>query len=45
MWMMPLHLHVNQKSDYDDDDKLYVGIVKQAGDMKCPECGLVVGDS
>ena len=22
MWMMPLHLHVNQKSDYDDDDGL-----------------------
>ena len=22
MWMMPLHLHVNQKSDYDDDDKV-----------------------
>ena len=21
MWMMPLHLHINQKSDYDDDDK------------------------
>ena len=20
MWVMPLHLHVNQKSDYDDDD-------------------------
>ena len=20
MWMMSLHLHVNQKSDYDDDD-------------------------
>ena len=20
MWMMPLHLHVNQKSDYDYDD-------------------------
>ena len=19
MWMMPLHLHINQKSDYDDD--------------------------
>ena len=19
MWMMPLHLHVNQKSNYDDD--------------------------
>ena len=25
MWMMmPLHLHVNQKSDYDDDDSLAV---------------------
>ena len=22
--------------------ELYVGIVKQAGDMICPECGLVV---
>ena len=22
MWMMPLHLHVNQKSDYDDDDDI-----------------------
>ena len=22
MWMMPLHLHVNQKSDYDYDDLL-----------------------
>ena len=21
MWMMPLHLHVIQKSDYDDDDE------------------------
>ena len=21
MWMMPMHLHVNQKSDYDDDDE------------------------
>ena len=20
IWMIPLHLHVNQKSDYDDDD-------------------------
>ena len=20
MWMMPLHHHVNQKSDYDDDE-------------------------
>ena len=20
VWMMPLHLHVNKKSDYDDDD-------------------------
>ena len=25
MWMMPLHLHVNQKSDYDYDDLLYEG--------------------
>ena len=28
MWMMPLHLHVNQKSDYNDDDddclKVYI---------------------
>ena len=23
MWMMPLHLHVNQKSDYDDDDAVH----------------------
>ena len=22
-WMMPLHLHVNQKSDYDDDDDVF----------------------
>ena len=22
MWMMPLHLHVNQKSDYDYDDDI-----------------------
>ena len=22
MWMMPLHLHVNQKSDYDDDERV-----------------------
>ena len=22
MWMMPLHLHVNQKCDYDDDEVL-----------------------
>ena len=21
MWMMPLHLHVNQKSDYDDEKR------------------------
>ena len=21
LWMMPLHLHVNKKSDYDDDDE------------------------
>ena len=24
MWMMPLHLHINQKSDYDDDDELLI---------------------
>ena len=23
MWMMPLHLHVNQKSDYDYDDDMF----------------------
>ena len=23
MWMMPLHLHVNQKSDYDYDDMIH----------------------
>ena len=22
MWMLPLYLHVNQKSDYDDDDMM-----------------------
>ena len=22
MWMMPLHLHVNKKTDYDDDDSI-----------------------
>ena len=27
MWMMPLHLHVNKKSDYDDDDLLVPGQV------------------
>ena len=26
MWMMPLHLHVNQKSDYDDDG-LFIGCI------------------
>ena len=24
MWMLPLYLHVNQKSDYDDDDMRYM---------------------
>ena len=24
MWMMPLHLHVNQKSDYDESDYEYM---------------------
>ena len=29
MWMLPLYLHVNQKSDYDDDDmsKLQMQII------------------
>ena len=27
MWMMPLHLHVNQKSDYDDDDDIIIQFV------------------
>ena len=26
MWMMPLHLHVNQKSDYDYDDMAQVNV-------------------
>ena len=25
MWMLPLYLHVNQKSDYDDDDMICIG--------------------
>ena len=25
MWMLPLYLHVNQKSDYDDDDTMFKG--------------------
>ena len=25
IWMMPLHLHVNQKSDYDGDDDDHIG--------------------
>ena len=24
MWMRPLHLHVNEKSDYDDDDIIII---------------------
>ena len=24
MWMLPLHLHDNQKSNYDDDDDNYM---------------------
>ena len=28
MWLMPLHLHVNQKSDYDDDDDIYKYVCK-----------------
>ena len=25
MWMLPLYLHINQKSDYDDDDTMFKG--------------------
>ena len=31
MWMMPMHLHVNQKSDYDDDES---NTVSEASHMK-----------
>ena len=24
MWILPLYLHVNQKSDYDDDDQSFL---------------------
>ena len=30
MWMMALHLHVNQKSDYDDDEN------KRSSDIRRP---------
>ena len=35
MWMMPLHLHVNQKSDYDydDNDTLAVQLPRKLGIM------------
>ena len=26
MWMLPLSLHVNQKTDYDDDDMKYLSL-------------------
>ena len=29
MWMMPLHLHVNQKSDYDDMTETNLTIIEQ----------------
>ena len=29
MWMMPLYLHVNQKSDYDYDDEFLSGRFSQ----------------
>ena len=37
MWMLPLYLHVNQKSDHDDDDddelnlEKYLGVAKWLG--------------
>ena len=34
MWVMPLHLNVNQKSDYDDDDNTFEL-------QKCKLCHLI----
>ena len=28
MWMLPLYLHVNQKSDYDYDDMKCIGLIQ-----------------
>ena len=36
MWMMPLHLHVNQKSNYDDDD-VHAWIVPLWADQLLPQ--------
>ena len=33
MWMMPLHLNVNQKSDYDYDDKQMIKVTASNGRM------------
>ena len=35
MWMMPLHLHVNQKTNY--DDMIYSYILKKDIGEYCPE--------
>ena len=39
MWMLPLYLHVNQKSDYDDDDMMilyrYIGKICPAPWRPC----------
>ena len=30
MWMMPLHLHVSQKSDYDDMMSISITVIHRA---------------
>ena len=50
MWMMPLHLHVNQKSDYDDDEKpvliffleLFIDLDKQNFERKIVNIFLLI---
>ena len=34
MWMIPLHLHINQKSDYDDDEVRLNIMLKMANLIK-----------
>ena len=38
MWMMPLHLHVNRKSDYDGDDREIVKRVLNVHILKTILC-------
>ena len=37
MRMLPLYRHVNQKSDYDDDDTAYVYMARKATSNECPQ--------